>query len=78
MELDSIETEFIIVFSLISLSSTAFVNRLGDAFIGSEYTLFYVGPPHLFGDEEIILRWGRKIYLRGKSLRAKKRKRIGW
>ena len=35
-------------------------------------------PPHLLGDEETILRWGRKIYLRGKSLKAKKRKRIGW
>jgi hypothetical protein len=38
----------------------------------------HINPPHLLGDEETTLKWGRKTYLRGKGLRAKKRKRIGW
>ena len=78
MEFDFIETESITVFFLISLSLTALANRLGDASIDSEQTPLYISPPYLFGDEEITLRWGKKIYLRGKSLKAKKRKRIGW
>jgi hypothetical protein len=78
MEFDSIETESTTTSSLTSLSSTALANRLGDASIGSEQTPLHVGPPHLFGDEETTLKWGRKTYLRGKGLRAKKRKRIGW
>jgi hypothetical protein len=58
------------------LSLNGLINRIGDVSIGSEVIPFNIDLPfHSSAESDTTIRYGGKIYMRGKALSAKKRKR---